>query len=152
MEVDAVIQVLGVRLGRETILKGTRLFSLATRVLVDEMQDMRVKRLIVVTGLGAGNSRGVGSFIHNYVVFPLVLQRLYDDKGALEEMIKSSHLDWTIVRPGILTNGPTSGRYHALVDAEAWRSGFISRRDVADYLVRQIADRSCFGKTPVLVR
>lgn len=152
MGVDAVIQVLGVRLGRETVLKGTKLFSLATRVLVDEMQDMGVKRLIVVTGLGAGNSRGAGSFIHNYVVFPLVLQRIYDDKGAQEEMITSSHLDWTIVRPGILTNGPASGRYHALIDAEAWRSGFVSRRDVADYLVHQIADRSCIGKTPALVR
>lgn len=69
-----------------------------------------------------------------------------------EETIASSNLDWTIVRPGILTNGPATGRYHALIDAESWRGGFISRRDVADFLVRQIADRSCIGKAPVLVR
>ena len=94
----------------------------------------------------------IGASFAYYVVFPLVLQRIYDDKGAQEEMITSSHLDWTIVRPGILTNGPASGRYHALIDAEAWRGGFVSRRDVADYLVHQIADRSCIGKTPALVR
>ena len=55
---DAVIQGLGVRLGRETVLKGTTLFSQATRVLVDEMQYTGLKRLVVVTGLGAGDSQG----------------------------------------------------------------------------------------------
>lgn len=150
--VDAVVQALGVRLKWETVLSGTTLFSRATRVLVDEMQDIGVKRLVVVTGLGAGDSRGGRSFMHTYLVFPLVLQRIYDDKGVQEEIIASSNLDWTIVRPGILTNGPATDRYHALIDAKSWRGGFISRRDVADYLVRQIADRSCIGKAPVLIR
>jgi len=148
---DAVIQGLGVRLGRETVLKGTTLFSQATRVLVDEMQYTGLKRLVVVTGLGAGDSQGTGSLVHTYLAFPLVLQRIYDDKSVQEEIIASSNLDWTIVRPGILTNGPATGRYHALIDAESWRGGFISRRDVADFLVRQIADRSCIGKAIVLV-
>jgi putative NADH-flavin reductase len=52
--VDVVIQTLGVEFSPETILRGTRLFLEATRLLVNAMQDAGVKRLISVTGLGAG--------------------------------------------------------------------------------------------------
>ena len=58
--IDAVIQSLGVSAGPEIIFESTRLFSKATQVLVTAMQEARVKRLICVTGLGAGDSRGRG--------------------------------------------------------------------------------------------
>ena len=66
-------------------------------------------------------------------------------------MIRQSALDWTIVRPGVLTNGPRTGRFKILAEASQWRNGMISRTDVADFLVRQIEDRTYFYKTPVLV-
>jgi putative NADH-flavin reductase len=56
--VDVVTQSLGVSAGPEIILKPTRLFSKATRVLVTAMEEAQVKRLIFVTGFGAGDSRG----------------------------------------------------------------------------------------------
>ena len=62
---DAVIQTLGVSPNPEHILRGTRLFSEATRILVDAMEAKGVKRLISVTGLGAGNSRGHGGLFYN---------------------------------------------------------------------------------------
>ena len=58
--VDAVIQTLGVSPTPELILGGTRLFSVATRVLVNAMEASAVRRLICVTGFGAGDSRGRG--------------------------------------------------------------------------------------------
>src|SRR5262245_56626723 len=58
--VDAVIQTLGVSQTPEMIFSGTRLFSMATRILVDAMEARAIKRLISVTGLGAGDSRGHG--------------------------------------------------------------------------------------------
>jgi NAD(P)H-binding len=62
--VGAVIQSLGVSAGPEVILKPTRFFSKATRVLVAAMEETDVKRLICVTGFGAGDSRGpAGLFI-----------------------------------------------------------------------------------------
>jgi putative NADH-flavin reductase len=61
-----------------------------------------------------------------------------------------SRLDWTIVRPTILTNGPRTGKYRVLVDRRDWTSGFISRADVADFLVTQIDDASLFHKTPTV--
>ena len=50
----------------------------------------------------------------------------------------------------ILTKGSLSGRYKVLVDRKDWRNGFISRADVADFLLRQIDDDSHLGQTPVL--
>ena len=59
--VGAVVQTLGVSPTPELIFGGTRLFSVATRVLVNAMEANAVRRLICVTGFGAGDSRGRGS-------------------------------------------------------------------------------------------
>jgi uncharacterized protein YbjT (DUF2867 family) len=149
--VDAVVQSLGVAFSADALLKGTTLFSSATRVLVDAMRGKGVKRLVAVTGLGAGDSRGHGGFLYDAVLFPLLLKRVYDDKDVAEQMIKASALDWTIVRPGLLTSGTARGGYKVLVEPRDWRGGFITRADVADFLARQVADRALIGKTPVLI-
>src|SRR5262249_9657900 len=65
--VDVVIQSLGFSAGPEIILKPTRFFSKATRVLVTAMEEAQVKRLICVTGFGAGDSRCRGGFLYNAV-------------------------------------------------------------------------------------
>ena len=45
---------------------------------------------------------------------------------------------------------PRTGTYRVLVDGRDWRSGFISRADVADFLVRQVNDESLVRKTPAI--
>jgi len=147
--VDAVIQTLGVSPAPELIFSGTRLFSAATRVLVNAMEAGTVRRLICVTGFGAGDSRGRGGLLYNAALC-LFLGRVYADKDLQERIIRRSRLDWTIVRPTILTNGPRTGTYRVLVDPRDWTSGFISRADVADFLVAQIDDASLLYKTPAL--
>ena len=149
--VDAVVQTLGVDIASRSIFERTTLFSQSTRILVDAMKIAGVKRLIAVTGLGAGDSRGHGGIVYDSVVFPLLLKRVYDDKDVQEWIIGSSGLDWTIVRPGLLTNRPATGRYRILTAIEDWRFGVISRADVADFIVRQIDDRKLIGATPLLV-
>jgi putative NADH-flavin reductase len=148
--VDAVIQTLGVPSAPKQILSGTRLFSTATRILVDAMEARAVKRLICVTGLGAGDSRGHGGPLYNAALC-IFLGRVYADKGVQERIIRRSRLDWTIVRPTILTNGPRTGKYRVLVNPRDWTSGFISRADVADFIVRQIDDANLIHKTPALI-
>ena len=147
--VDVVVQALGVAAGPDMIFKPVRLFSAATRILVPAMQDASVKRLICLTGYGAGNSRNRGNIFSN-AAFNLFLGRAYDDKDVQERIVRNSGLDWVIARPGILTNGPRTGRYDVLVDPRRWRCGFISRADVADFLVKQIDSDDYLGKTPVL--
>ena len=83
--------------------------------------------------------------------FLLLMKRVYDDKDVQEWIIRSSGLDWTIVRPGLLTNSPATGRYRVLTMPQEWRFGVISRADVADFLVRQVDDRTLIGATPLLI-
>ena len=147
--VDVVTQSLGVSAGPEIILKPTRLFSKATRLLVTAMEQAHVKRLICVTGFGAGDSRGHSGFLYS-LGFHLLLGRVYDDKDVQERIVRRSKLDWVIVRPVILTDGPKTNAYRALVDPRSWTCGFISRADVADFLVKQIDDDAFLYKTPVL--
>jgi len=149
--VDVVVQTLGVDVAPRSIFERTTLFSQSTRIIVDAMKAAGVKRLIAVTGLGAGNSRGHGGIIYDSVVFPLLLKRVYHDKDVQEWIIKSSGHDWTIVRPGLLTNRPATGHYRILTAAEDWRFGTISRADVADFIFRQIDDRQLIGTTPLLI-
>ena len=150
-DVDVVIQTLGVDFAPRLIFEGTSLFSQSTRILVDAMKVADVKRFIAVTGLGAGDSRGHGGLLYDAVMFPLVLKRVYADKDVQEWIIRSSGLDWTIVRPGLLTNSPATGRYRVLTESKDWRFGAISRTDVADFLVRQVDDRALIGTTPLLI-
>jgi len=149
--VDAVIQTLGIAARPERAIKRTTLFSSATRALIGAMKEAGVRRLITVTGLGAGNSRGRGGLLYN-TAFKILLGRVYDDKDVQEELIQESGLDWVIARPGILTDGPGTGRYRVLTDPANWASGFIPRADVADFVVKQIDDDTHLGTTPVLIR
>ena len=147
--VDAVILTLGLRAGPGMVLGPVDLFSRATRIVVDAMKKAGVKRLLCVTGFGAGDSRAkLGPL--QAIVFQLLLGRAYENKDAQEIIVRRSGLDWIIARPVILTNGPKTGRYRVLCDPKDWRSGTISRADVADFLVKQAQEPAYLGKTPVL--
>jgi uncharacterized protein YbjT (DUF2867 family) len=148
---EAVLQTLGAPKDLATTLWGTRLFSGATRILIDAMREQGVRRLVAVTGLGAGDSRGHGGPLYNAIAFPLVLKRIYDDKDVQEQMIRASGLDWTIVRPGLLKDGAATGRAQALTEPAAWRAGSVRRADVAQFLVREAFERRFVGQTPLLI-
>ena len=146
---DAVVQTLGVKARPSTIFQPVDLFSKATRALLPAMRQAGVRRLIAVTGFGAGDSRGHGGLFHK-IGFNLFLRRAYDDKDVQENLIRDSELNWTIVRPVILYDGARTGNYHVLTDPKSWRLGFISRANVADFLIRQIDDDRYVGATPVI--
>ncbi len=146
--VDVVIQTIGVGLG--DLFRPVHVFSDATRVLIAAMGRQGVKRLICVSGFGAGDSRASISRLQR-LPFQIVFGRAYDDKSLQEKLIKESELDWTIARPGVLTSGPRTGRYRIIAEASQWRNGIISRADVAEFLVRQIGDGAYIRKTPVLI-
>ena len=148
--VDVVVQTLGITPRPEAVVRGTTLFSRATRVLVEAMAEAGVKRLVCLTGFGAGDSRNQGGFLYD-TAFKLFLARVYDDKNIQEHLIRNSDLDWVIARPGILTDRPATGRYRVLLDPKDWRGGFITRGDVADFLVRAIDDDRYLKKAPVLI-
>ena len=147
-DVDAVVQTLGVKLGPGTVLGGTELFSEATRVLIPAMKAQGIKRLVVVTGYGAGDS---GDTMHpvNRLGFNAVFARIYADKSKQEAMIKASDLDWTIARPVVLTGG-RCGDYKVRAEPSDWGMGMISRASVADFLVSEVENPQFVRQAPVL--
>jgi len=114
------------------------------------MQHHNVKRLVCITGIGAGNSKGHGGFLYNKLILPLVLKRIYDDKDRQEAEIRSSNLDWIIVRPGFLTNEPAKGSYRVLTDLTGVTAAQISRADVAAFVLQQLTDDRYLHQTPLI--
>jgi uncharacterized protein YbjT (DUF2867 family) len=149
--VDGVVQALGVTAG-PALITGTTLFSKSTRVLVDAMRAKGIRRLVTVTGLGAGDSRGHGGALYDLVLFPLLLKRIYDDKDVQEQIIRASALEWTILRPGLLTDGPARGTARVLADPKDWTAGRVTRADVAQVIAAELADGRHIGLTPLVIQ
>ena len=149
--IDVVILALGIPVGPQMVLGRVHLFSDATRIVVDAMREAGTRRLICVTGYGAGDSRSSIGCLQR-IVFEAILGRAYADKDVQEQIIRASDLDWVIARPGILTHGPKTDRYQVLRDASTWRNGFIARSDVADFMVDQVDSDDYLRATPVIVQ
>ncbi|MEM8838654.1 MAG: SDR family NAD(P)-dependent oxidoreductase [Pseudomonadota bacterium] len=149
--VETVIQALGVKADFKMITGPVTLFSEATRALLPAMGESGVKRLIAVTGFGAGDSDQAISPLQR-LPFCAALGRAYDDKSIQETLITRSALDWMIVRPGVLTDGPPTGTYRVLTEPATWRNGVISRADVADFIADQVDTEPLGGRKPVLIR
>ena len=144
---DAVISSLGTSLSP---FSKVTLLSEATRALIAAMDKQGVRRLVCITGVGAGDSRGHGGFIYDRLFQPLLLRNVYADKDRQEAVIKTSGLDWTIVRPTILTNTPATGKLRATTDLSQIHGGKISRADVARFVVEQVTADTWLRQTPLI--
>lgn len=147
----AVIYALGIRERLSMLWEEETLFSETTRVLLDAMTRAQIERLVAVTGFGAGRSAQAMSRVER-LGHRAILGKPYADKDRQEEMIMASDLDWTIVRPVILTNGAASGRVRVLRDPSQWRNGLVPRADVAGYLVDAVAEGLDLRSDVVLAR
>jgi len=143
---EAIISCIGVPI----TFKPVSLFSQAAENLVEVMDGTVDQKLIAVTGIGAGDSSGHGGFLYDKIFKPMFLKTIYQDKDREEAIIRGSNLNWLIVRPAGLTNGPRTGIYHVMNDLNGVVAKRISRLDVADFILRQLADPDQFGKTPLL--
>ena len=130
--------------------KPVTLFSQGTRNVLEAMRRQGVRRLICITGIGAGDSKGHGGFLYDRLFNPLLLKTIYEDKDRQEALIRASETEWTIVRPGFLTNGPLTKQYQVLTDLTGVTSEKISRADVAHFIVEELAANRYSGQTPLL--
>lgn len=137
---DAVIFALGVKSGKTT------LFSDATRALLPAMNAAGVPRLIAITGVGAGDTRGHGGFIYDRIIFPLFTRHFYEDKNAQEKIIEASGLDWVIVRPAPFRDKSSAGPLQALTRVQAdTRLRRITRSEVARFVLDQLVSDTHLG-------
>lgn len=143
---DVVCSCIGVPI----TFKPVSLFSRAAANIVEVMEEKSDQKFIAISGIGAGDSKGHGGFLYDKIFKPLFLSTIYQDKDREEEIIEASKLNWLIVRPAGLTNGPQTGRYRVIEDLEGIVAKRISRMDVADFILNQIEKPDLFGKTVLL--
>jgi putative NADH-flavin reductase len=121
--------------------------------IIAAMKEHGLRRFVCQTAWGVGESRKdpgfAGAFFMNVLVPPL-LRDEYADKEAQEKIVAQSDLDWVIVRPMIMTNGPWTNDYRADVDLKPGRRPYISRADVADFLLKQLTDDTFVRSTPAV--
>ncbi|WP_169801671.1 NAD(P)H-binding protein [Millisia brevis] len=140
--VDAVISVLGSRPGRGD----KHLLEEGTRAVVEAMRRSGCRRLVCVTGMGAGSSRGHGPLWYDALVRPTILRGVYADKERQEKVIETSGLDWTIVRPAVLVAKPQDRPVKAAVElGRTEKMGPLTRADVAAFLLDDVASRDHVG-------
>lgn len=144
---DAVISSLGTAISP---FREVTLLSTATRALVVVMARQNVRRLVCITGMGAGDSRGHGGFFYDWLFQPLLLRKVYEDKDRQEDVIRASALDWIIVRPTLLNDEPARGGVRALTDLSGVQGGKIARADVADFVVQQLTADTWLRKAPLI--
>jgi uncharacterized protein YbjT (DUF2867 family) len=101
-----------------------------------------------VTSLGVGDSREQVSAEFRQAM-DTVLQPIIAAKTEQERLIRASGLDWTIVRPGGLSDGPRTGDYRSGTDPTLI-AGLISRADVAEFVLRQLSDTTYLHRCPAV--
>ena len=115
------------------------------------MEKLGVRRIVVLSAAGAIHEPA-GSLIGSVglMLARAYLPRVYAEHRAMLEELRKRDLDWVAVRPVILTNGPSTGRYRVVVDGIP-RGGYrISRADVADFMIRQLTSDEFVRRMPAI--
>ncbi len=142
--VDAVLLALGSNI--PILAKGTQ-------NIINSMKKHKVKRLIVESSYAfSGSPEGVARLKDSGMSEEQVtaVQPILDDKTAQEKETKESGLEWVIVRPLALTDGPRIGHYRMGEQLDLDLKDHISRADVADFMLKCVKDNAWLGKTVVI--
>ena len=143
---DAVLSVLGFKRGTS---KPT-IFADGAKVLMSAMNKTDVKRLIYCTSAGVEDHDPNEMLIYRYIIKPFFLQEGYNDMKVGEALIRESNLDWTLVRPSRLTNGPKQEHFRVSPLYRSKGGVAISRADLAYFMLNQITSDEWSHKTPTL--
>ncbi len=129
--------------------KRTTLREEGTRNIVEAMQATGVKRLVCQSSLGVGDSRANLPFFTKHIIVAIFLRHAFADHERQEAVVRQSSLDWTIVRPPHLKDGPRTEVYrHGFPTTDTRIKGWISRADVADFMLKQLVNDTYLHQTP----
>jgi putative NADH-flavin reductase len=143
---QAVVIALGTTPGRRTTL-----FSDVTAKLIAAMQSEGVRRLMAITGVGAGDTRGHGGFLYDRIIYPLFTRPFYADKNRQEELIRQSTLDWVLVRPAPFKADAGSTPFQVITEVRPeTRLRRVTREEVADFVLDQLQHDRYLRKAPFI--
>ncbi len=144
---DAVLSGLGARSSKEAGVAWR-----GTRAVATAMAEAGVRRIVVVSAAPIGtvalpdrprppkHDPGDGFFMRNLgaPLTRLFLREHYADLALMEEELRESGLDWTIVRPPRLTDRPLTGTYRTAYERNVRGGTLVSRADVAHCMLRAL--------------
>ncbi len=140
--------------------------SRGTRAIIGAMRATGVRRLAVVSAGPIGTVASPGrprpprhdpgdGFVMRHLLTPLVktaLRKHYDDLALMEDAIRDSGLDWTVVRPPRLTDRPLTGTYRTAYGQNLRRGVVVPRADVAHLMLRAVQDPAAAGQVISIAR
>lgn len=139
---DAVLCALGA--GRQGAIR-----SEGTLNVIQAMQREGVRRLVCLSTLGIGESRGNLNFLWKYIMFGFLLRKAFADHVLQEQYIQQSGLDWIIVRPGAFTDGALTKSYrHGFAPSDKTLDLKVSRADVAHFMLGRLEDDRYLHEAP----
>jgi putative NADH-flavin reductase len=152
---DAVLSGLGPRSRSEAGVA-----SRGTRAIVGAMAATGVRRVVVVSAAPVATVASPGrphpprhdpgdGLLTRQLVMPLLvaaLRDVYDDLALMEDVLRDSGLDWTVVRPPRLTDGPLTGAYRTAPGRNLRRGFLVSRADVAHLMLGALERPETIGQ------
>ena len=141
---DAVLSALG----HKRFLGPSHILSKGTENILQAMKKDKVSRFICITSMGINDNRFKLGLYYTLFVIPFIVFFYFRDKAKQERLIMDSDLNWTIVRPGQLTNGKKRMRYKHGPDLGSYiLTKMISRADVAHFMLNQLNENKYSRKT-----
>jgi len=131
---DAVIDTIG----GKTPYKETTLESSAAKAIIASMQQNGVRRLVVTSMIGEGESKENATWYERLLVSTF-LRGADKDKAAMESAVESSSLEWVILRPALLNDDPATGNVRVFSAESDGKAHKITRADLAAFMIAQLS-------------
>ena len=113
---------------------------LAARNIAQAAEQTGVKRVVLITTIGVGDSHDAAPALSNFF-----LRSIIPLKARAEEQLRSTDLDYTIIRPGGLGKNPATGT--GFLSEDRSTMGFIDRAELARLIVGAVDDDRTIRKT-----
>ena len=142
---DAVISAIG----RGLSFKSEHLIERSVPNILKAMSAAGVKRLVFMSAWGVGDAFKDLAFVP-WLFFRTLLRGVYADKQVGEAMIRACDLDWTIVLPSRLHDGPLKRAYRSGQRLRMAGLQSISRADTAHFILSCVNDVDSIRKALVV--
>ena len=140
---NAVLSALGSR-----NRKPTKLFSEGMQNISIAMNKHSIRRVICISASAIETSPKLNFFIKTATkILQRIFKNPYNDMLRMEQLLKQSNLDWTIIRPPRLTNSAITKNYRFAINDWLKDCTRISRADLAHFMLQHINDKKTYQST-----
>ena len=116
--------------------------------IISLMEELKIHRIIYLSSIGVGESKYMIPQPLRFYIVNMLLRVPMADHNINEQNITKSNLQWTIVRPGGLNDGPLTGKYQSGIEKTKLKGNpSISRADVASFMLKQMTDDTYLKKS-----